>query len=269
MSGQVFVSYAQNLEDILLWRALKHVKQGRYIDIGANDPRIESVSLGFYEQGWRGVHFEPDPHVAQRLRADRPDETVHEVALSDHEGTLRFFLVPRTGLSTGVVSRSQELHSSGWQPQEHEVCLTTLKHACANLDHQVIHWMKIDVEGMEEQVLRGWNPSTLRPWIIVIEATGKTSTDLVHHPWEPLVLKAGYEFVFFDGLNRYYVASEHPELKAAFASPVNVFDLSAGGCEIHYSSPFAIGARRYYERSIFYRLKRLFQRCLQAVGLRS
>jgi hypothetical protein len=37
-------------------------------------------------------------------------------------------------------------------------------------------------------------------------------------------LSAGYEFVYFDGLNRFYVAAEHPELKAAFATPPNVFD---------------------------------------------
>lgn len=52
----MFISYAQNFEDVMLWRALKHVKNGLYIDIGAHDPVICSVSLAFYERGWRGVH---------------------------------------------------------------------------------------------------------------------------------------------------------------------------------------------------------------------
>ena len=73
----VFTSYSQNLEDIRLWRALRHVTPGRYIDIGAWDPRIDSMSLGFYEKGWRGYHFEPNPTFAARLRAHRPDETVY------------------------------------------------------------------------------------------------------------------------------------------------------------------------------------------------
>ena len=38
------VSYAQNLEDILLWRALKHVEKGFYIDVGAYSPDVESVT---------------------------------------------------------------------------------------------------------------------------------------------------------------------------------------------------------------------------------
>lgn len=30
-----FVSYAQNFEDVMLYRALKHVEKGFYIDVGA------------------------------------------------------------------------------------------------------------------------------------------------------------------------------------------------------------------------------------------
>jgi hypothetical protein len=33
-----FVSYAQNYEDVMLFRALKHVKQGFYVDVSAGDP---------------------------------------------------------------------------------------------------------------------------------------------------------------------------------------------------------------------------------------
>ena len=32
-----FFSYSQNGEDVLLWRALKHIKDGFYIDVGANE----------------------------------------------------------------------------------------------------------------------------------------------------------------------------------------------------------------------------------------
>ena len=47
-------SYAQNFEDVILWRALEHVERGFYIDIGAQDPVVDSVSLAFYERGLAG-----------------------------------------------------------------------------------------------------------------------------------------------------------------------------------------------------------------------
>lgn len=69
-------SYAQNFEDVILWRALRHVERGFYIDVGAQDPVVDSVSLAFYEKGWRGVHVEPIKKFAKKLRAARPEEEV-------------------------------------------------------------------------------------------------------------------------------------------------------------------------------------------------
>ena len=55
-----------------------------------------------------------------------------------------------------------------------------------------VHWMKIDVEGMEADVLRGWDATLLRPWILLIEATRPNSPEPCHEHWEPMVLAAGY-----------------------------------------------------------------------------
>jgi hypothetical protein len=77
----MLISYAQNLEDVILMRALGHVERGVYIDIGANDPVNDSVSLAFYQKGWRGVHVEPAPYFASRLEDARPDERVIRAAI--------------------------------------------------------------------------------------------------------------------------------------------------------------------------------------------
>jgi FkbM family methyltransferase len=220
-----FVSYAQNFEDAMLWRALKHVSQGLYVDIGAQDPRVDSVSRAFYEKGWRGVHIEPVQHYADLLRADRPDETVLQMALSDADGVLELNVIAETGLSTAVAAVAQRhLAESGFGSSTVRVPMLTLKSALQFLVGKEVHWLKIDVEGFEENVLRGWDASALRPWIMVIEATKPGSPETDHESWDHLVIAGGYRFVYFDGLNRYYVADEHPELCAAFAVPPNVFD---------------------------------------------
>ena len=94
-------SHAQNFEDVVLWRALKHVKHGFYIDIGAQDPVINSVSLAFYEKGWRGVHVEPTPAYAAKLRQARMDEDIIEAAIAQSPGPITLFEIADTGLSTG------------------------------------------------------------------------------------------------------------------------------------------------------------------------
>jgi FkbM family methyltransferase len=220
-----FVSYAQNFEDVMLWRALRHVGAGLYVDVGAQHPLIDSVSKAFHEQGWRGVHIEPVPRFADMLRAQRPGDTVLQVALSDHDGTLALNVIADTGLSTAV-DRYAERHRSerGYANQRLEVPALTLASALRSLNGQEVHWLKIDVEGFEGAVLRGWDSAVLRPWIMVVEATVPNSTEPDYAMWDPILRQAGYRFVYFDGLNRFYIAQEHPELAAAFAAPPNVFD---------------------------------------------
>jgi FkbM family methyltransferase len=220
-----FISYAQNFEDVMLWRALKHVPAGKYIDVGAQDPIIDSVSKAFYEHGWRGIHVEPVPHYADMLRRDRPDETVLQMALSDQPGILELNVFDDTGLSTGIQEFAENHRTQhGLVHRTVATPMLPIRSAFASLAGQPIHWLKIDVEGLEEAVLRGWDSEVLRPWIIVIEATVPMSTEVRYQGAEDILLAARYEFAYFDGLNRFYVAAEHPELKPAFSSPPNVFD---------------------------------------------
>lgn len=220
-----FKSYAQNFEDVVLWRALQDVEQGRYVDVGAQHPIVDSVSKAFYERGWRGIHVEPAPEYAEMLRTDRPDETVLQLALSDREGPLELHLISGTGLSTAV-SKYAEAHAMnhGFSHETIEVQALPMKDALASLAGQDVHWLKIDVEGMEEQVLRGWDSTRLRPWIVLVEATAPLSREATYASWEPMLLAAGYVFAYFDGLNRFYIAQEHADRIDALTVPPNVLD---------------------------------------------
>ena len=219
-----FTSYSQNFEDVMLWRALKHVEHGCYIDVGAQHPVIDSVSKAFYDRGWRGIHIEPVPQYAELLRSARPDETVLQVALSDTDGQIELKIIPETGLSTAVKAYAQR-HQSERHFSHHEISVPTmtLKSALPSIGKQV-HWLKIDVEGLETQVLRGWDSETLRPWVMVVEATIPGSSETDYSLWDGIITAANYRFVYFDGLNRFYIAQEHAELAGAFTSPPNVFD---------------------------------------------
>ena len=220
-----YISYAQNFEDVMLWRALKHVQNGVYVDVGAQHPVVDSVSKAFYERGWRGIHIEPVPKYADLLRKDRPDETVLQVALADTEGTLELNVIPDTGLSTAVDAYAERHQvERGLEHQRVQVPVLTLKSALKSLVGEDVHWLKIDVEGLEEKVLKGWDSKTLRPWVMVVEATIPNSPETDYASWEPILTAADYQFVYFDGLNRFYVSQEHAELVGAFSCPPNVFD---------------------------------------------
>lgn len=220
-----FISYSQNLEDVLLWRALRGVKSGFYIDIGAWDPTIDSLTRAFYERGWRGINVEPNGDKFAALVAARPEDVNLQCAVSDHAGSQIFYDVPETGLSTLDAHLAQRHRADGRTVIETSVEVTTLAALCAAHVTGVTHFLKIDVEGLERAVLAGADFNRFRPWIVVVEATEPNSPAPSHAAWEPLLLAAQYVLVYFDGLNRYYVADEHrAALAPAFAAPPNVFD---------------------------------------------
>lgn len=219
-----FVSYAQNGEDILLWRALKNVQHGFYIDVGAQDPINFSVTKAFYERGWHGINIEPVQQWYDCLVQDRPHDINLRVAASNQLGTIRLFDVEGSGLSTSNPELAHRHEAAGFRLHEQVVECTTLDRICADNAVGTVHFLKIDCEGSEKPALEGISLSDVRPWIILIEATEPLSTTPSWQPWEHLLTGRGYQFVFFDGLNRFYLANEQTHLATAFNAPANVFD---------------------------------------------
>jgi FkbM family methyltransferase len=221
-----FISYAQNFEDVMLWRALQNVSPGFYIDVGAWSALNDSVTRAFYERGWRGINIEPNPPYYQELVECRPRDVNLRQAVSDVSGRATMYLLPQSGLSSLDINIINEHMQSGLSSTVDEVEVTTLDAIwSAHVPlRQEVHFLKIDVEGLEEAVIRGNDWTKNRPWIVVVEATKPNSQLESHGPWEPNIIAADYIFVYADGLNRFYIASERSNLIAAFQYPPNEFD---------------------------------------------
>lgn len=218
-----FISYAQNHEDVMLWRALKHVGAGFYIDVGANHPSDDSVTKALYDRGWSGINIEPlAEHIAQ-LRADRPRDINLQVAIGAEEGEIELFSTAVRGLATASPVVAGMHQSAGLATSSCRVPLRRLDGICAEHVRGDIHFLKVDVEGYERNVLEGMDFVRFRPWVVIVEATVPNSQEIDAN-WEPILLDAGYRYVYFDGLNRYYTACEREALVASFAAPPNVFD---------------------------------------------
>jgi FkbM family methyltransferase len=217
----------------MLWRALSHIPNGFYVDVGASDPNLGSVTRAFYERGWRGVNVEPNPKLFRRLAAARPHDVNLEVALSHEPGRREMVFAKTAALSTLDPIEAARLATQGQKVDSGLVEVTTL--AAIWRDHvppgQPVHFLKVDVEGLEDRVFAGADWTLAQPWIVVAEATRPMTDEPSHDGWEPGLLAAGYRLVYEDGLNRFYVAAAHPELVASFRFPPNVFDNFAQGAE--------------------------------------
>ncbi|AYG62424.1 FkbM family methyltransferase [Rhizobium jaguaris] len=221
-----FISFAQNFEDIMLWRALKHVDTGFYIDVGAADPDEGSVTKAFYDRGWHGINIEPEPDYASSLRASRPRDINLEVAVGEREGKAIFHRIAGTGLSTFYEETASKHQGAGYPKSEAvEIDVTTIDAIWRQHDLDTVHFLKIDVEGAEREVVLGANLKVHRPWIVIVEATLPFSGERNSSHFQKLVIDSGYKLRWFDGLNEWYIAVEHDQaLKDSFLLPPNFFD---------------------------------------------
>jgi FkbM family methyltransferase len=219
-----FVSYAQNFEDVMLWRALREVERGFYIDVGAQDPNVDSVTRAFYDRGWSGINVEPVASYHELLTRARPRDINLQLVAGDGSAELDFYEITDTGLSTldaGIAARHRD---AGWNVVARRVPQRRLADIWAEHVAGEVHFLKVDAEGAEAAVLAGASLDKCHPWIVVVEAVAPLSQSPQHQLWEHFLSGAGYTFAYFDGLNRFYVSPTRKQLISSFASPPNLFD---------------------------------------------
>jgi FkbM family methyltransferase len=182
------------------------------------------VTKTFYDRGWRGINIEPIPSLLQEFVVQRPLDANLAIAVSDGSDGAELFEIAGTGLSTLFHTIAQQHIEAGFSTRVINVPTTTLSDVLRQFAPNEIHFLKIDVEGAEHLVLRGADFDRFRPWIVLVEATHPGTQQPSGKAWEETLLNAGYNFAYFDGLNRFYVAKEHSELSKLIAFPPNVFD---------------------------------------------
>jgi FkbM family methyltransferase len=223
------ISWAQHWEDVRLWRVLRGLEPGFYVDVGAMDPSEGSVTRSFYERGWRGLDVEPNPFFAQRLRDDRPLDRVEEVASGRERGKATLHVVTSAdgeqgGLTTLEATYAERHLAEGNSVTNMTVEVVPLRELMAGTraeDPSSFHFLKVDVEGYEAAVLAGADLDRFRPLIVLIEAREPERARDTYAESEDILVGAGYTPAADDGLNRWYVRSDDPGLARSLAPEIN------------------------------------------------
>lgn len=212
-------SYSDNFEDVLIRRAFPDEARGFYIDVGAYEPVDHSVTKHFYDAGWRGINIEPNPAPFAKLNAGRDRDVNLNIGLSNREGRLTLYEAPSACWSVDPDFLTGYFGADRAALVERSIPVTTLAKVCERHvpEGEVIHFLTIDVEGHEREVIEGGDWSRWRPRLVMAEANGADT-------WGPTLVAAGYAFVLFDGVNRLYVRDEDRHLIPTLSVPVNVSD---------------------------------------------
>ena len=219
------ISYAQNFEDVMLNRVFRGRSSGFYVDVGAMDPTDGSVTKEFYDRGWSGMNIEPDLRFHTKLISERVRDVNLSTAVGETDEVRPIYFFESQGISTFNTRFRDYFAERGFSWTEVDCEVTTLAEVCTKHVSGPIDFLKIDAEGWEGPIVRGGDWSRFRPTVLVIEATQPYSHTPAWHEWEPFIThECGYVFVYFDGLNRFFVRQEDRDLGSLFAYPPNVLD---------------------------------------------
>ena len=222
----VVISYAQNLEDVVLFRLTRFVDRGFYVDVGAAHPVIHNVTYALYQAGWHGINIEPMKPEAEMLMSLRPRDITINAAAGAVPGVIRLFAAPleNRGATTFDPEIVKRHVAQGQEFEPFESRVITVSSLIREHEIEAIHILKIDVEGAERDVLLGSDLSELRPWVVVVESTRPNTTEDVSHEWIDLLGTNGYVLCLFDGLNKFFVRGDLTDIQHVMRVPANVFD---------------------------------------------
>jgi FkbM family methyltransferase len=234
------ISYAQNFEDVILARCFSGQNNGFYIDVGAGDPVADSVTKHFYDLGWRGINIEPHQGKFDHLAAARSRDINLQVAVSAQAGAATFYERQVWGLSSLNADSETLAAELGEIIKTYQVRTETLANICAqHVGAHAIDFLKVDVEGAERDVIKSMDFKRYPATIVIVEATHPNTQIPNHASWEQLLLGVGYIFVYFDGLNRFYLHTKDLALRSHFDLPPNIFDNFQRQTEVFYQEEAA------------------------------
>src|SRR5262245_21063522 len=192
--------FPDDMEDELKADFFGTMRDGYFVEVGANDPKRGSQTWALEQIGWKGVLVEPQPDLAERLRRDRKARVVEAACSSPANGhrTMTLQLAgPHSSLNGALVA-------PGVTPRGLiEVPVRTLDDVLQDAEAPApIDFASIDVEGHELDVLKGFELGRWRPRLVLIEDHLAT---LAAHRY---LTRAGYCLIRRTGFNNWYVPQE-------------------------------------------------------------
>jgi FkbM family methyltransferase len=194
---------ATRSETELVLRFFGGKRTGNFVDVGANDPEIMSQSWTLEQLGWRGILVEPLPKFAERLRRARPNSRVIQAACgpTGHPPTVELHEA-ECSMHSGLVRNA--LDETERYVARHIVPMVSLDEILSAEDNPPIDFVSIDVEGMELDVLRGFDLARHAPALLLVE------DHLLHLKTHRHLRRAGYRLVKRTDLNNWYVPGGQP-----------------------------------------------------------
>ncbi len=165
-------SYSQCGEDLLITFLLELIhgsRPKRYVDVGANHPYYLSNTALLYTKGSSGIVVEPDPTYARLLSKKRPRDTVLDCGVHfSGEMHSSFYIFNTPTLNTFSPEEKDRYVAMGHRLVDTLTVQLMDINQVLNMAGQ-IDLLNLDIEGLDEAVLKKIDWNTHRPTCLCVE----------------------------------------------------------------------------------------------------
>jgi len=176
--------WSQHGEDPVLCDLLKdHLKDGYYVDVGANHPLRRSNTYRLYCQGMRGITVEPNLELHMLQRQIRPDDTHLGAGVAAEAGLLVFYEFNYHVFSTysredcdNILADESNIGAELLATNPMPVFpLSQILDDCRPADRETFALLSVDTEGLDLQVLESNDWKKYPPLYVIAEANDAES----------------------------------------------------------------------------------------------
>ena len=185
-------------EGELIWKFFERRTEGFFVEVGANDPQNSSQTWFLESNGWRGILIEPLSRFYESLRAARPRSRVFQVACASpgHPPTAQLLVGENSEHSS---LRPNAVDADTRYVENETVRLMTLDEVLVEAGNPRLDFVSIDVEGLQLEVLRGFDLNRHKPPLLFVE------DHLLNWSTHFYLCRRGYRLVKRTQLNNWYV----------------------------------------------------------------
>lgn len=191
-NNYVHPSYSQCGEDLIMDFVLRDlgIEKPSYIDIGAHHPCFINNTFLFYQKGARGINIEPDPLLFAEFVNMRKEDTNLNIGIGEKSGEADFFIMSEPSLNTFSEKAAFEMANENKNLQIRETRKINVKTVAEVISQynngNYPDLLSIDVEGLDEQIIKSINFEGVVPKIMCVESltystsgNGEKKTDLI------------------------------------------------------------------------------------------
>jgi FkbM family methyltransferase len=191
------INFSSDGEDSILYKWLGDISNGFYVDIGSHKPFYSSNTYGFYLNNWSGICIDPNPGLKLKYSLLRSSDLFINSAIVMKKKTnnnLFYYYKNNTDLNTFSRKRvaiQQKLYAR-YPTKKIKVNQLKIENLIKLIANKDLHLLNIDIEGLEDGIIKSLLNKKIFPWCIAIEELGETCENIHKSKIKKFLNKNGY-----------------------------------------------------------------------------